>query len=342
MANVWLDYADSVKADAPLLEKLEAARETAQSDNDRLQLDFALAKAYGDVQDHRRSFTHLLSANKLKRALVPYDEAGMLALFDRIQAVFTGDVLREKQALGGGAASPAPIFIIGMMRSGSTLVEQILASHPAIHGAGELPALSEVVNTMRGPGGESYPDFVPSLDAQAIRRIGEAYLAKLPATNKRYITDKMPTNFFFAGLTHLALPNARIIHTVRDPLDTCLSCFSKLFTTEQYHTYDLAELGRYHRRYQQLMAHWHHVLPPRRVLDVRYEDVVADLEGQARRIIAHCGLAWDPSCLSFHNTERPVRTASMLQVRQPLYQGALGRAEAYAEFLAPLRDALAE
>ena len=151
----------------------------------------------------------------------------------------------------------------------------------------------------------------------------------------------MPTNFFFAGLIHLALPNARIIHTVRDPVDTCVSCFSKLFTAEQYHTYDLAELGRYYRRYQQLMAHWQAILPRGRILEVRYEDVVANLEGQARRIIAHCGLEWDPRCLSFHTTKRPVRTASMLQVRQQLYQSGIGRAHVYEEFLGPLRDALA-
>jgi hypothetical protein len=134
----------------------------------------------------------------------------------------------------------------------------------------------------------------------------------------------------------LALPNAPIIHTVRDPVDTCVSCFSKLFSAQQDHTYDLAELGRYHRRYRQLMKHWHQVLPPGRILDVRYEDVVADLEGQARRIIAHCGLDWDPRCLSFHETARPVRTASATQVRQPIYTSAVGRARVYEQFLGPL------
>ena len=146
----------------------------------------------------------------------------------------------------------------------------------------------------------------------------------------------MPSNFFFAGIIHLALPNARIIHTVRDPVDTCISCFSKLFTAEQSHTYDLAELGRYHRRYQALMAHWHRVLPEGRILDVRYEDVVADLEGQARRILAHCGLDWDPHCLQFHRTERPVRTASASQVRQPIYRSAIGRWRVYEPYLQPL------
>jgi hypothetical protein len=132
------------------------------------------------------------------------------------------------------------------------------------------------------------------------------------------------------------LPNAPIIHTVRDPVDTCISCFSKLFTAEQNHTYDLAELGRYYRRYARLMAHWHRVLPAGRILDVRYEDVVADLDGQAKRIIAHCGLEWDARCLSFHKTDRPVRTASATQVRQPIYTSAVGRSRVYEPFLGPL------
>jgi hypothetical protein len=187
-----------------------------------------------------------------------------------------------------------------------------------------------------------YPEFVPWLDAAALRQVGARYVAALRklAPDSRRVTDKMPSNFFFAGLIHLALPNAPIIHTVRDPVDTCVSCFSKLFTAEQNHTYDLAELGRYHKRYQRLMAHWHSVLPAGRILDVRYEDVVADLEGQARRIIAHCGLEWDARCLDFHQTERPVRTASATQVRQPIYSSAVGRARAYEPYLGPLLQEL--
>jgi hypothetical protein len=146
----------------------------------------------------------------------------------------------------------------------------------------------------------------------------------------------MPSNFILAGLIHLALPNAPIIHTIRDPVDTCVSCFSKLFVEAANHTYDLAELGRYHRRYQALMAHWHRVLPVGKILDVRYEDLVADLEGMARCIVAHCGLPWDARCLAFHRTERPVRTASAAQVRQPLYASAIGRWRAYEPFLGSL------
>jgi hypothetical protein len=144
----------------------------------------------------------------------------------------------------------------------------------------------------------------------------------------------------FAGLIHLALPNAKIIHTLRDPLDTCMSCFSKLFAATQNHTYDLGELGRYYKRYEHLMAHWRRILPPGRILDVQYEEVVADLETQARRILAYCELPWDDRCLSFHETDRPVRTASATQVRQPIYQSSVGRWHDYEAFLGPLLSAL--
>ena len=145
----------------------------------------------------------------------------------------------------------------------------------------------------------------------------------------------MLSNYVYVGLIHLALPNATIIHTIRDPVDTCISCFSKLFP-EGHYTYDLAELGRYYRHYQRLMAHWHRVLPPGRILDVRYEDVVADLESAARRMVAHCGLEWDARCLAFHQIRRPVRTLSAAQVRQPIYKSSLGRRRVYETLLAPL------
>ncbi len=348
VTGVYVNYADSVKftPDNPHLKVMESLRDGPGplSDTDRFHLDFALAKAYADLKDHKRSFERLLSGNALKRAKIQYDEKTAMSLFDRIEAVFSQDLLREKEKLGGGDPSRVPIFVLGMPRSGTTLVEQILASHPDVFGAGELKTLNDVVNEVRGPDGQPipYPEFVPNLEARALGQIGARYLAEIRklAPSAKHITDKMPSNYYFAGLIHLALPNARIIHTVRDPIDTCVSCFSKLFTAEQNHTYDLAELGRYHRRYQKLMEHWKSVLPKGRILDVRYEDVVEDLEGQARRIIAHCGLAWDENCLSFHQTDRPVRTASASQVRQPIYKNAVGRGGVYKEFLGPLLAAL--
>ena len=357
VTGVYVNLADSKKfaPGDPHLAAMEAlaAKSDGLSKTDRLQLDFALGKAYADVKDYRRSFTRLLAGNAGKRATISYDEASALALFDRIEAVFTRELIAQKS--GGGDFSRMPIFVIGMPRSGTTLVEQIIASHPMVHGAGELQTLNDVILTVRGPDGNviPYPDFMPALDATALRQIGASYVAEVrklvaalssSASSKKRgwerVTDKMPSNYYFAGLIHLALPNAKIIHSVRDPVDTCISCFSKLFTAEQNHTYDLAELGRYYKRYERLMAHWHRVLPKGSILDVRYEGVVADLEKEARRIIAHCGLPWDDRCLSFHETDRPVRTASATQVRQPIYKSAVGRWRVYEAQLGPLLSAL--
>ncbi len=346
IAGVYVNLADSKKfePDDPHLTLMESlvGKSEGLSKTDRLQLDFALGKAYGDLKDYRRSFAHLLAGNAAKRAAVSYDEAMTFALFERIEAVFTRELIAAKS--GGGDPSRVPIFVIGMPRSGTTLIEQIIASHPMVHGAGELMTFNDVILGVHGPDGLTipYPDFVPSLDASGLRQIGAGYVAKARAlaSGAERVTDKMPSNYYFAGLIHLALPNAKIIHSVRDPVDTCISCFSKLFSAEQNHTYDLAELGRYYQRYARLMAHWHRVLPAQAILDVRYEDVVGDLEGQARRIVAYCGLPWDERCLSFHETERPVRTASATQVRQPIYTGAIGRWRRYAEDLAPLLAAL--
>ena len=319
-----------------------AAKTEGLSKTDRMQLDFALGKAYADLKEYRRSFQHLREGNAAKRTTIFYDEKSALASFDRIEAVFTSELIKAKS--DGGEPSPMPIFVIGMPRSGTTLVEQIIASHPMVHGAGELQTLNDVILASGGPVGNtmSFPEFVPALDASALKQIGASYVAsvrKLAPTAER-VTDKMPSNYYFAGLIHLALPNAKIIHTVRNPVDTCISCFTKLFTAPQNYTYDLGELGRYYKRYERLMAHWRRVLPPDRILDVQYEKVTADLEDQARRIISHCGLPWDERCLSFHETIRPVRTTSATQVRQPIYKSAVGRWRVYQEHLGPLLSAL--
>jgi tetratricopeptide (TPR) repeat protein len=318
---------------------------------ERMHLDFAFGKAYGDLKDYQRSFTHWRAGNAAKRAAISYDEKAVFDFFDNIEAAFTPELIRAKS--GGGDPSDMPVFVIGMPRSGTTLIEQIIASHPRVHGAGELHAMNDAALSVRGPGGDviAFPDFAAVLNAAAIRQLGSNYVANLrkivaaASRNERNIarvTDKMPSNYYFAGLIHLVLPNAIIIHAVRDPVDTCLSCFSKLFAAEQNHTYELGELGRYYKRYQRLMAHWRRVLPPGRIFDVRYEDVVADLEGQARRIVNHCNLPWDDRCLAFHETDRVVRTASATQVRRPIYNSAIGRWRAYERHLEPLLTALGE
>lgn len=310
---------------------------------DRIELCFALAKAYEDVGRHAEAFHQWLDGNTLKRQQIAYDEAATLGKLNRVREVFTRELIQKWQNVGN--PSPVPVFIFGMLRSGSTLIEQILASHPQVFGGGELNHLDETVKETRTAFGreEDFPELMLSMTEQDFGGLSARYLSKIEplAPAAVHITDKMPGNFLFAGLIHLVLPNAIMIHTIRDPIDTCLSCFSKLFAGEQNHTYDLAELGRYHRHYQALMAHWHGVLPAGRILNVHYEEVVADLEGQARRIIAHCGLDWDPRCLAFHETERPVRTVSATQVRQPLYNSAIGRWRVYEPFLGPLLSELA-
>ncbi|HEY2534178.1 MAG TPA: tetratricopeptide repeat protein [Xanthobacteraceae bacterium] len=346
VTNVYLNLADLKKfaPGDPHLDALEAlaAKTEGLSKTDRMQLDFVLGKAYADGKNYSRSFKHLVAGNAAKRATIAYDEIAVFNLFDRIEAVFTRELIEKKS--GGGDPARMPIFVIGMPRSGTTLIEQIIASHPMVLGAGELQTLNDVVLAVRGPGDNviSYPDFVSALDAAALQRIGAAYVAAVRklAPPSDYVTDKMPSNYYFAGLIRLALPNAKIVHTMRDPVDTCVSCFSKLFSAEQNHTYDLGELGRYYKRYERLMAHWRRVLPAGSILDVRYEDVVADLEALARRIIAYCGLPWHDNCVAFHKTDRPVRTASATQVRQPIYNNAIGRWRVYEQHLGPLLDAL--
>ena len=347
VAGVYVNLADSMTfaPGDPHLLAMEAlaAKADGLSADDRVQLDFALGKAYADLGEHRRAFPLWLKGNAGKRARTVYNEASTFAVFDAIEAAFTPALIKAKA--GRGDPSRAPIFVLGMPRSGTTLVEQILASHPLVSGGGELKLFNDAVVDVASAGGATlYPNFLPGIDAAALRRIGELYVAEIRrrAPEAAHVTDKMPANFFFLGLIHLALPNARILHTVRDPVDTCVSCFSKLFTAEQSFTYDLAELGRYHARYRRLMAHWRRVLPANAFLDVRYEEVVGDLEEQARRILSYCGLPWDDRCLAFHQTDRPVRTASATQVRKPIYRSAIGRWRVYEDFLAPLLTALGE
>ncbi len=342
---VFVNFADAHKfsPDDPWLTAMEALlAEPDLLEEERTQLHYAMGKAYADVKRHEQSFRHLLAGAALKRAQIQYDERSVNDLFDRIRNTFTPELMRSRAGLGD--PSQVPVLVVGMPRSGTTLVEQILASHPAVYGAGELPDLGNIVATLCGYGGAPmpFPEVVPSMGQQQLRQFGANYLAHLRqrSPDAERITDKLPANFLYAGLVTLALPNARIIHTRRNPVDTCLSCFSKLFTGEQGHTYDLAELGRYYRAYDRLMAHWREVLPESVFIEVQYEEVVGDLETQARRIISHVGLPWDDACLSFHETKRPVRTASATQVRQPIYKTSIGRWKPYQNLLMPLLNEL--
>ena len=317
----------------------ELARDTSSlSVEERIDLHFALGKVMADRGAHAASFHHLLSGNRLKRSQTDYDEAAVSGLFQRMSKALGARVMRERAGQGEPCASP--VFIIGMPRSGTTLVEQILASHSQVYAAGETDDFARAMLGVDGLGGDpaASPEAMSSMSDEQLRAVGARYVELItegaPAATR--IVDKTMENFRFAGLIHLALPNAKIIHVRRDPRDTCVSCFSKLFHGYLPYTYDLAELGRYYRRYDDLMAHWRRVTPATAMLEVRYEDVVADLETQTRRILAHCGLDWDVNCLDFHLTQRAVRTASATQVRQPIYDHSIGRWRSYAPFLEPL------
>jgi tetratricopeptide (TPR) repeat protein len=311
---------------------------------ERIDLQFALGKAYADLKQHDRSFQHLLLGNSLKRARFVYDEGEALAYMQRMRTAFDDTLFAEKT--GGGERAVTPVFVVGMPRSGTTLVEQIIASHPRATGAGELFYLDQIVHSLMGhdrSGALHYPEVVGTMSDEQFRLVGVTYVSAIRALAPLAlrIVDKMPWNFHHLGLIRLALPNARIIHTRRDPADTCLSCYSILFNgDDNKYTYDLRELGRFYRAYDALMAHWRAVLPPGFMLEVQYEEVVEDLGKQARRIISHCGLEWDDACLSFHETRRPVRTSSLAQVRQPIYRSSVGRWLPYREGLRPLLEEL--
>jgi tetratricopeptide (TPR) repeat protein len=331
-----------ITADDPrLATMLELYRDVASlSVHDQIALHFALGRIYADLDEHERSFRHLTWGNTLKRRELIYDEATALGLFARTKATFTSELMSAKR--GAGDPSRVPVFVLGMPRSGSTLVEQILASHSQVFGAGELHEFGDAVDVIARANNWSYPEMVANMSAEQLRQLGRSYVDSIRACapSAARIVDKLPGNFGSVGLIHLALPNARIIHTTRHPLDTCLSCFSLLFARGQPFSYDLAELGRYYRGYHTLMQHWHAVLPQGVMLEVRYEDVVSDLEGQARAMVTHCGLEWEESCLAFHQTRRPVHTASMTQVRQPIYRTSIGRWRRYKDQLKRLIEAL--
>lgn len=304
------------------LQRLDAlaARVSGLPPEQARYIHYAMGKALDDVGETDAAFQSYAAGAAIVRGLLPYDEHAALK-----QMLDAPRFYQE----GRGAESCVPIFIIGMPRSGTTLVEQILASHPAVCAGGERRDFELALNAV-GPGD--------------LARLGKAYLARLPrlGPDQRHVTDKLPANFVHAGLIHAALPQARFIHVLRDPADTCVSCFSKLFDVGQEFTYDLAELGRYYVAYRRLMDHWRAALPPQSFIEITYETLVGDLEGETRRLLDFCGLQWDAACLSFHDTKRLVQTASATQVRKPLYASSIGRARRVRAHIEPLLTELAK
>ena len=332
------NYAFS-EAEVTDMQALAAAATTARAD--QAQLHFSLGKAFEQRSEYAQAFTHYARGNALRRADAPFDIASFEARSARISAFFAPELFAAYD--GSGEPSPAPIFIVGLPRSGSTLIEQILASHSQVQGTMELSNIIRMVHQFddRVANRDGYPETLRDAPRGLLAALGQRYLEEtLPLrAGRAHFTDKLPNNFSHIGLIQLILPQAIIIDARRYPMDACFSTYKQHFAEGQNFSYDLEDLGRYYRCYLGLMDHWDRVLPGK-VLHVQYEDVVRDAEPQIRRLLAHCRLEFEPACLSFHQTRRSVRTASAEQVRQPLYTSGIGYWRHFEGPLEPLRRAL--
>lgn len=310
----------------------------------RIPLHYAYAKALDDHGRSEEALQHYMEGGRLKRAQLSYDEAQSEEFFTNIKKMFPREIFANRPFKGD--PTDRLLFIVGMPRSGSTLVEQIVSSHKEIYGAGEVKYLSRSLHQLRDrfPSLSRYPEMVGEINETQWNILAESYKSAIfkNSEDAKIITDKLLTNYFFVGLINILFPNAKIINTQRNPVDTCLSTFTKLFKDDMPHSYDLGELGRYYLQYDRLMRHWQEVLPDGVIKTVNYEDVVKDTEAVARELIDFVGLKWDPACVDFHNSKRPVKTASVAQVRKPIYNTAVDRWRKYGDGLKPLVDILGD
>jgi tetratricopeptide (TPR) repeat protein len=379
--KVWMSYGHSLKTSGRVAEAIEAYRRAIEmgpnlgeaywslanlktyrfsaadvlamrnaltrndlTDEDRLHFEFSLGKALEDEASYEESFTHYAKGNGIRRKSHPYSADENSSFVRRSQALFTREFFAERA--GCGAQAGDPIFILGLPRSGSTLLEQILASHSLVEGTMELPDIPQIARELaagNGRGDEgTFFQAVAALTSAELRTLGERYLDGTRVLRKSaapFFIDKMPNNCLYVGLIHLILPNARIIDARRHALACCFSCFKQHFARGQNFTYGLEDLGRYYRDYVELMAHFDAVLPGR-VHRISYEVMVADTEAEVRRLLAHCGLPFEEGCLKFYENERAVRTASSEQVRQPIFREAVDHWRHYERWLEPLKAAL--
>ncbi|MGA2709166.1 MAG: tetratricopeptide repeat-containing sulfotransferase family protein [Steroidobacteraceae bacterium] len=310
---------------------------------DRFQLCFALGKALEDHGEYAESFRYYERGNALKKAESRYNADVMALTLRRQMSVCTPEFFASRTGVGCERADP--IFVVGLPRAGSTLIEQILASHSQVEGTMELAEIPRLVQQLQGrehvDARPRYPSILTELSADQFKRFGEKYLAdtQVYRTGRAFFIDKMPNNFRHIGLIHLMLPNAKIIDARRAPVACCFSNFKQLFASGQEFTYDLEDIARYYRDYLELMAHWDRALPGK-VLRVQHEQVVEDLEGNVRRLLDFCGLEFEPACLEFFKTERSVRTASSEQVRQPIYRDGIDQWRHFEPWLGRLHAAL--
>jgi hypothetical protein len=312
------------------------------SDDQRMHLAFALGKAYEDLGEYGKSFNSLLHGNNLKRKTYDYTGEETKGLFQSIKKLCNADFISRH--LKNGISDSTPIFIVGMPRSGTSLVEQILASHPDVYGAGELEEFKMVLLDLTKT--RILSDAYSSLskkDKGLIAGIGTEYLSRLRRNSDKgkFITDKMPHNFQHVGIIRLALPNAKIIHCTRDPMDNCFSIYKNYFSGIHRYAYELGELGQYYNLYQDLMKYWYSLFPDF-IYEIKYEELVENQEAESKRLIQFCGLPWVDECYSFYNTSRQVATASATQVRKPIYKDSVQLWKKYRSQLEPLWSVLKE
>lgn len=323
--------------DVDFARTLKGEAQKEGEEDPKMNLAMALAKALEAIKEYEQSFFYYKEGNRLRRKKYSYDQAGEFTEFDLRRELFTPTLLRQFE--GAGHPDQTPIFIVGMPRSGTTLLEQVFHSHRDVFGAGELGYMPQLVRS-KFKDMRTFENKLKAgkVTAETFREIGAAYIEKIRALNSEtpYITDKMPHNFMQVGFIKLALPNAKVIHSYRNPIDNAFAIFKQIFGVDAHHYgYDLVELGQYHNKYRELMAHWDSIFPGQ-ILENRYEDMVADLEKQTRKVLDFCGLDWDPNCLNFHESDRAIRTASVTQVRQPIYTGSVEKWRKYETQLQPL------
>ena len=310
------------------------------SEKQKMHLAFGLGKAYEDLGEYEKSMEFILQATRLKRSSFDYSISEAEELFRNIKATFSLEFLSARKGMGNPDATP--IFILGMLRSGTSLVEQILASHPDVFGAGELKDLAILTGRIgTADSSRKFPECIADLDCESLEDMGKEYITRIRkhSEDSKHVTDKMPQNFLYIGLIKAILPNARIINCIRDPMDNCLSIFKNYFNTTHNYSYDMTELGQYYNLYVDLMEYWRSSLPGF-IYDLSYESLVTDQENQMRQLLDFCHLAWDDACLDFHKTRRKVGTASNAQVRRPIYKNSVKLWKHYEKQLQPLRAAI--
>ena len=327
-----------IKSDNVYFDKLKKIERSGEmfSSSEQILLSYSLGKCYDDIGEYDLAFEHFLNGANMKRERVDYSADTNSANVNRVINTFTPKTLNSI-IQKNRHENASPIFIVGMPRSGTTLVEQIIASHPRVEGAGELHYFMNAMNSINIDN-QVYPESMNHLGENQLVELGDHYLKEVEKLNLQgeFITDKMPINYMAVGMIYAIFPNAKIIHTQRNPLDTCLSCYTRLFKNAQYGSYNLTEIGRQYADYRRMMAHWSEVLPEGAIYNIQYESVVSDIEGEAKRLIEFCHLDWHEDCLKFYNLNRKVKTASIAQVREPIYKSSMARWRGYESHLEPL------